>query len=286
MNTRSIIQRYPLASYFILAYGISWIGSFAVVGPKFLRGDSLEFIDGMYMVIPMLAGPFIAGLLMTFLVSGKKGLSDLLSRMGKWRVGLGWYAAALLIFPILILATLLTLSAIVSANYFPGFIAFGIMAGLFAGFFEEIGWMGFAYPNLQVKYGALRAAIFLGLLHGIWHVVAGYLADSQGFGELWLPRFIIMWIIAMTAMRIILVWIYANTGSVLLAQLTHASSTGSLVIFAPSAFSPGNEVFWWAIYAACLWLVAAFIIWKYGDQLENNSKRGKAHSLLPGEIHR
>jgi hypothetical protein len=38
---------------------------------------------------------------------------------------------------------------------------------------------------------------------------------------------------AAVAFRILIVWVHANTGSVLVGQLLHASSTGSLV--APNA---------------------------------------------------
>ncbi|MDX5151232.1 MAG: hypothetical protein R3188_02045, partial [Acidiferrobacterales bacterium] len=96
MKVGSLVQRYPITSYFVLAYLISWGGSFAIGGPKFLRGEPLAVDDAMNMGLPMLAGPFIAGTLLTGLVDGKAGLRDLFSRMLKWRVRLRWYAAALL----------------------------------------------------------------------------------------------------------------------------------------------------------------------------------------------
>jgi membrane protease YdiL (CAAX protease family) len=267
MRFKTLFQRYPVASYFILAYAISWGGSFLVGGPKFLSGETMTFAESMRMAILMLAGPCIAGILMTYLVDGINGLRGLLSRMLKWRVGLHWYAAALLIFPALILAVLLVLSTWVSPVFAPNFIAFGIMAGLIAGFVEEIGWTGFAYPKMQLKHSVLRTALYLGLLHGLWHVAADYLGAGQSNGVYWLPRFLVMWMVAMVAMRVILVWIYANTGSLLLAQLTHASSTGSLVVLGPSPITPANETLWWAVYAIILWLAAGIVIMKYGKRV-------------------
>jgi membrane protease YdiL (CAAX protease family) len=286
MNIKSIIQRYPVAIYFFLAYAISWGGSFAIGGPKFLRGESLELTDGLKMAIPMLAGPCIAGLFMIILVDGKSGLRGLLSRMGKWRVGLRWYAAALFIFPFLILVVLLTLTTLGYTDFSPSFITFGILAGLSAGFFEEIGWMGFAYPKLQAKHETLRAVFILGFLHGLWHALAGYLGESQSYAEYWLPRFIVMWMISMTAMRIILVWIYVNTGSLLLAQLTHASSTGFLVILSPSPITPAAETLWWTMYAIVLWLVAFVILAKYGRQLVKPPERSNIGTLLSSGVNR
>jgi membrane protease YdiL (CAAX protease family) len=260
MRFRFLIQHYPITSYFVLAYLIAWGGSFAIGGPKFLRGELLDVEDAMNMGLPMLAGPFIAGILLTGLVDGKAGLRNLFSRIFKWRVGMRWYAAALLIFPALILAVLWTLAAVVSTEFAPTFIAFGILGGLLAGFFEEIGWTGFAYPRMEKNFGVLRATIFLALLHGVWHAMAGYLFEAGPYGVYWLPRFIAMWIVAMMALRVILVWIYSNTGSLLLAQLTHASSTGFLLILSPSPISPANETLWFSVYAIILWIPAIIVI--------------------------
>jgi membrane protease YdiL (CAAX protease family) len=284
MSKENIFQRYPVAIYFIMAYAISWGGSFAIGGPKFLRGEPLGLADALRMGPLVIAGPCIAGILMTYLVDGKSGLRDLLARMAKWRVSLRWYAAALLIFPLLILAVLLTLSSLVSPIFSPNFLSFGIVLGLFAGFFEEIGWTGFAYPRMQGKYGTLRAAIFLALLHGVWHIFADYLGESQSSGGYWFIHFFVMWMVGMTAMRIILVWIYSNTGSLLLAQLTHASSTAFLIVLAPVPISPANETLWWAIYALVLWIVAIVIIAKYGSQLVKSPQPTKMRIILSSDV--
>jgi membrane protease YdiL (CAAX protease family) len=268
MKFRPLVQRFPIASYFILAYLISWGGSFAIGGPKFLRGESLGLEDILLMGPLMLAGPCIAGIAMTYLADGKAGLGDLFSRMLQWRVSPRWYAAALLTFPILILGVLWTLTVFVSPGFAPPFIAFGVLGGLLAGFIEEIGWMGFAYPRMKAKFGTWRATIYLALLHGLWHAMAGYLGEATTYGGYWLPRFIAMWFVAMTAMRVLLVWIYSNTGSLLLAQLTHASSSGFLIVFDPQkTVSPAQGTLWFAVYAVILWIPAAIVIARYGRTL-------------------
>lgn len=267
MKSRSLIHRYPITSYFVLAYLISWGGSFAIGGPKFLRGDPLDANDALYMGLPMLAGPFIAGTLLTCLVDGKAGFRNLFSRILKSRVDLHWYAAAILIFPALILAVLWILATLVSPVFAPSFVAFGILGGLLAGFFEETGWTGFAYPRMKKKFGILHATLYLALLHGFWHAMAGYLWEAGTFGVYWMPRFIAMWIVAMMAMRVLLVWIYTNTGSLLLAQLTHASSTGFLLILSPSPITPANETLWFAVYAIILWVPVVIVVKRYGKDL-------------------
>ena len=63
----------------------------------------------------------------------------------------------------------------------------------------------------------------------------------------------------MTAMRVLICWLYTNTKSVLLAQLLHISSTGSLVLFSAPSLTPAQEVFWYSLYAGALWLTVALI---------------------------
>lgn len=277
MNLKKLFQRYPIASYFVLAYLISWGGSLAFGGPQFLRKETIEFERARDMALIVLAGPFFSGILSTYFVEGRKGLRSLFTRMFRWRVGLGWYGAALLIFPILILAELLSLSAFVSSDFSPNFFSFGIMAGLMAGFIEETGWTGYAYPRMQAKYGTLRAALYLGLIHGVWHIAADVLGGGYyARGAYWLLSFVAMWMVAMVAMRVILVWIYTNTGSLLLGQLTHASSTGFLVLLSPSPITPANEALWWVIYAVLIWFAAGLILARYGKGLVRERRRVQA----------
>lgn len=263
MKLKTFIQRHPVAAYYILACMIAWGGSILAVGPKFLRGEAMVFTDVLFIFLPMLAGPSIAGITMTAVIDGKRGLRDLFSRMGKWRVGIRWYAAAVLIPPILITVVLFILTSLVSPVFSPKFFPEGIIIGLLAGFFEEIGWMGFAFPKMELKHNPLTAGIYLGLLWTAWHIVADYLGSSGALGEYWLPNFLVWMVATFTAMRVLIVWVYSNTRSVLLAQLMHAGSTGFLSVLAPS-LSPTNNILFYGVYALVLWLVVLIVAVRYG----------------------
>ena len=142
---KSHIKRHAVLFFFILAYLVAWGGTFAAVGPKFIRGEVLQFTDALFAFLPMLIGPSLAGMVMAYLVDGKSGLRDLFSRIRLWRVGTRWYTATL-IFPALILVVQLGLVAFLSRDFAPYFFPLGILIGLLAGFFEETGWTGFALP--------------------------------------------------------------------------------------------------------------------------------------------
>ena len=269
-------RRHAISLYFILAYGIAWAGSLIAVGPKFLRGEPMQMADALLIFIPMLAGPSIAGVTMTALVDGSAGLRDLFSRMRRWRVGGRWYAVAMLLPPVLILAVLLPLSTWVSPVFAPNLLALGIVIGLLAGFFEEIGWTGYAFPKMEARNGALAAAVYLGLLWSTWHVVADYLATSATLGGYWFPHFLAFMTISMTAMRVLIAWVYCNTRSVLMAQIMHASSTGFLAVLGPVALSPANDTQWYAVYGAVLWIVVVLVVARYGGSLTRGRLAGES----------
>jgi membrane protease YdiL (CAAX protease family) len=268
VNIKSFIQRHSIATYFVLAYGISWSCILVVAALKGFRPDAIELQDGILMFLAMLVGPSLAGITMTAVLEGRSGLRSLVSRMGRWRVDLRWYAV-LLVFPVLILTTLLTLTALVSPVFAPHFTAVGMVVGLLAGLFEEIGWTGFALPKLQVKYSALAAALLLGVPWGLWHILADYFGNISTMAVFWFPTFL-GFMAAMTASRVLITWVYNNTGSLLLAQLMHVSSTGFLAVLGPSPsapIAPAYNALWYAVYALVVAVVAAIVAVTYGQHL-------------------
>jgi membrane protease YdiL (CAAX protease family) len=265
MKIKRLIQRNPVATYFLLAFAISWGGSAIAVGPKLLRGESIVLSDIWLIGGVMLNTVCLLGIGLTYYLDGKDGLGELFSSMRRWRVGARWYLA-LLIFPALILGLLLVLTTFVSPAFRPNFFPLGILMGLLAGFLEEIGWTGFAYTRMKSRYTILAASIILGVLHVLWHFAGDYLGASRARGASWLPHFV-AFCVAMVAMRVILVWVYANTGSLLMAQLMHASSTGFLGILVPMSLSPELDTLFYLCYAVVLWGTAFILIARYGKSL-------------------
>ena len=242
------------------------MGALAVAARHLLRHEPLPKMTGILMFPVMLVGPSLSGLLLTRIFDGPAGLRGLFCRMIRVRIGTRWYAA-LLIPPVMVGSVLLGLKTFASPVYTPGHFWLGILFGCPAGFFEEIGWTGFAFPKMARVLNPLAAAILLGLLWGLWHVpVIDYLGTSTPHGEYWLPYFA-AFTVAMTAMRVLISWIYCNTGSVVLAQLMHASSTGALVIFSPPRVMAGQEAFWYLIYGFALWGIVAGVVGLCGRTL-------------------
>ena len=125
--------------------------------------------------LAMLAGPCAAGLLLTGLVDGKVGFRELFSGYSSG----GWVLAVrggALDRSLLMTTTLLVLS-LTSPAFLPALFATdnrasllltGIIMGLVVGFFEELGWTGFAVPKLRLRYGVLTTGLLV-ILWGLWH---------------------------------------------------------------------------------------------------------------------
>jgi membrane protease YdiL (CAAX protease family) len=259
---KTFIKRHPLMTYFALTFVISWGGILIVVGPGGfpVTTEQLEMLG-----LATLLGPSVAGILLTGLASGRVSLRELLSRLLRWRVGARWYAVALLTAPLSTAAVLLALS-LLSPEFLPVIftsdeksilLLTGIVAGLMVGFFEELGWTGFAVHRLRLRYGVLTTGLIVGLLWGAWHFLlfwengsfSGALSLSLLLGRLfsWLPAY-----------RVLMVWVYDRTESLLVAMLMHVSLVASTVIVEPP-LTGGALLTYILIRAAVLWVVVAAV---------------------------
>ncbi len=175
-----------------------------------------------------------------------QGFATFLSRLLRWQVGARWYAVALLTAPLLVTATLFALS-LASPVFLPGILTtsdkaslllFGIAVGLGAGFFEELGWTGFAVPGLRRRYGVFTTGLIVGVLWGAWHFLVTLWGSGSSSGALSLALFLLVALLLLpAAYRVLMVWVYDRTESLLVAMLMHASLTASVLILGPLAIS-------------------------------------------------
>jgi uncharacterized protein len=264
---RAFAMRHPVLSYYALVFTISWGGILIVVGPTGVPGEPEDVARLFpFTLVALFAGPSVAGVMMTGLVSGKAGLRDLLARLVRWRVGTKWWAASLLIGPVLVAAVLFGLS-LYSPDFVPGLLTteaklglviFGLSWGLVGGgLLEELGWTGFAVPALRQRYGALTSGLIVGLLWGTWHLLIAFWASRGLAGEASLANFIAgflaFYFVALTAYRVLMVWVYDHTASLLLAMLMHAVLSASTIILQP--LSAHGHFTWNFLLGAALWAV-------------------------------
>lgn len=252
------LRRHPLLGYYAAVYGISWGGMLMVMGANGFDLVQMRPMDTGIIFVAMLLGPSVSGLAMTALLEGRAGLRHLQVSLMRWRVGVRWYAMALLTMPLLLVTVLCSMSAFVDPSFAPRFQWQLFAVGLVAGSFEEIGWTGFATTRLLARRSLFMTGLSLGLIWALWHMLVDFRQNFNTFGTTWLLEFAAFYVAALTAYRLLMTWVYANTQSLLLAVLMHASYTGWLFVLYPSTtFEQG--LVWQTTFAIALWVVAAVV---------------------------
>ena len=277
------VREHSLLCFFLLTFGLSWAGMLAAVllspGGLATTPDQLQESLGVA-IAGMLLGPLVAGLVMTWLADGRGGFHELRIRLTRWRVGLRWYAFALLVAPVVMGGTLLVMS-LVSQDFLPRIgteqdrlplLLMGLAVGVTVGFCEEIGWTGFAVPRMRLRWGVLGTGLTLGIVWGFWHLLQGYYASGVTSNEISLAVWGPLWVLAclvgqLVAYRVLMVWVYERTGrSLLLAMVMHASLAGSTLILFPPLSVVANQAGGFAT-AAALWAVVGVVALAHGGRL-------------------
>jgi membrane protease YdiL (CAAX protease family) len=241
------MREHPLLSYFILAYGLSWI----VALPYVL--SAWGAVSGNYTLIYGLkqwVGPALAGLIMARVMDGKEGQRDLWKSCRQWRAGWQWYLFILLGVPALLLLGILLQTGTpasfqgLSPNFLGTYLVTFVLVFLGVGLPEEIGWRGFALPRMQPRFGPLWGTLLLGILWTFWHLLY-FFGPGHGGGPntdaaALLKDFFVFFLMVMS-LSIVFTWVFNHTrGSVFIAGLLHAAIDTPQLVWAPLFFAVGT----------------------------------------------
>jgi membrane protease YdiL (CAAX protease family) len=186
----------------------------------------------------------------TPLVGGWPATAALLRRLGRWRVGLRWYALALLL-PLGVTAAAAAATVALGAPAPAGGELLGrlpllvpifvvnLLSPLSGALGEEPGWRGFALPRLLAGRSPLAATLVLGALVAGWHAP---LFLTGLYGQVPLR---VLFIVTTTVLYTLL--FTGAGGSVLLAMLCHAAWNAAAEFALPAFAGPDLEVFF-ALY--------------------------------------
>jgi membrane protease YdiL (CAAX protease family) len=238
------IRAAPLAAFFLLAYALTW--PLAALTPVNLGFALLS-----------LFGPAAAAIIVTRALAGKAGVSDLLARVGIWRVAPVWYLIVFLlplavsgVVSLVALATGRATSVHLTSPSPVGLVLFVLVLG------EELGWRGFALPRMIERFGVGRASLLLGLLWGFWHLPTFFL---KGAPQADVP--IVAYIAYTTALAGAFTWIWLHTrGSVLLATIFHGAV--NMLGFTATGLAPGDRM--WLTAGA--WALASILLLALGQE--------------------
>jgi membrane protease YdiL (CAAX protease family) len=267
---RAFVTRHAVLTYFALTFAISWGGVLLVIGgPGGFTGTMAQANPLFpFAVMAMVAGPSVAGILLTGIVRGRAGLREFRSRLFKWRVEPRWYAVALLAAPATAATVFLALS-LFSPQFLPavfvteqraGLVLLGLAVAFGAGVFEELGWTGFAIPELRRSYGVVRTGLIVGLLWSAWHLLVAVWGIGDRAGTIPLALYVLLdTFSALPAFRVLMVWVYDRTESLLVGILMHVSITASTLILWPVTKGAPLLMADFA-FAAAVWIVIAVIV--------------------------
>jgi hypothetical protein len=179
--------------------------------------------------------------------------------MVRWRVGLRWYAVALLL-PVAITLAAAAFNVLLGAQA-PSAAELGGWAGLFStfaivllvpglgGVWEEPGWRGYALPRLQVGRSALFASLIL------WVGVAVGHLPLMMIGEIYWSD-----IVFILGFVIVFDWVFNNAnGSALILMLMHAMNSTISGGFIGPMFSGADSMRKAWLYAA-VWCAVAIVV--------------------------
>lgn len=222
------LKRHAIVVYFVLAITFSW----SVYIPLVFQRQGWTNTNLPYSLHYLASfGPMLAAILMTAIGSGKAGLSELWSRIIRWRVP--WpYAAFAILSPIVLFSIAAVIIRVLQgawpdmrllgqANYMPylGWAVLPLWLITF-GFGEEIGWRGFALPRMQKTMSVSKATFLLGLMWALWHVPSFFYHETYVSMRWFIfPGFIF----GVLCGAVIFTWLYNGSGgSVLMVAIWHA----------------------------------------------------------------
>jgi membrane protease YdiL (CAAX protease family) len=268
---RAFANRHAVLLFYALVFAIAFGPTVFLAGPGALLDTGADLtspadLDPVTYLLLFVGGPSfaLAAILVITLAFGRAGLRDLRSRLLRWRVGVRWYAMALLTAPVLWTAIVVAFS-LTSKEFLPdiltaddrvNLVVAGLAVGLVAAFFEEIAWTGFATPELTKRHGVLATGLIVGVL---WYLVHLSLFAGTASGDA--PQALavaapVLWILPF---RVLMVWVYAHTQSVLPAMLMHLTTDLCAFVLLSSAMVGTPDLVFNLVFGATLWLLVGAV---------------------------
>jgi membrane protease YdiL (CAAX protease family) len=230
-----VAGRSPL-KWFLLVFALSV--PFAMLG----SATGLQLMPGIPVSALGFICPVTAASILIYRQHGVAGVRAFLQRSFQYgrTASRAWYVPVLLLAPAVTLLAyaLLRVAGEPLAPLHLNPLATPLLFLVFfiAALGEELGWSGYALDPMQSRYGALGAALLLGLVWAAWHIIAMVQAgQSSGW---------IAWgCLDMVATRLLMVWLYDETGhSVFAVALYHAMANLSAKTVFPGGSYQGERV--------------------------------------------
>ena len=231
----------------------------------------LTWIPTTPLILPLVALPisYVPAALAVVLIRSDDDRDELRAfqrRLTRWRLPVRWYVAGLLVGPAAHL-TGVVLAAALWDGILPVHLAMLALLPLFVltNLGEEIGWRGYALPQLQRRFSPLASSLILGVCWAAFHVVALAQNPNQPWG------YVAVGSLTLIAMSVVMTWLFNHTGSVVLMVACHAMYDVVAIGVVPLAGTTVPLVAF-SLSAAVLTLIAGFLVILTGPQLGRQPK--------------
>jgi uncharacterized protein len=217
----------PSAVVFTInAIAISWLCWLPLVATNHGIGNVPPSLAPLLILLGTF-GPFLSAVTIVSRRSGFRGLGQFIGQAFRWRVGIQWYAAAL-VAPAAIWIAVLYVHVLKGGTFpdmsdptrwlaIPSTFLLVLLIGGPTG--EEFGWRGFLLQRMQPVTGVLGASILIGVITAFWHLPLFWIPSTA---QSHLPFAIFA--VRTVALSIISTWLYNGTRrSLLFVLLFHAS---------------------------------------------------------------
>ncbi|MGV9779548.1 CPBP family intramembrane glutamic endopeptidase [Streptosporangium sp. NPDC003464] len=196
---------------------------FALAAPFWVAGTSGAKLPGLPMDLPVGALMFVCPFVAAAVLSRRHGGTVLrlvtTTLVPRGRAGAAWLGAAFLLVPAVMVPSYVVASAVgAEGGAHAPLVAAPLLFAVFlvSAAAEEAGWTAYATDPLRRRLGALGAAVVLGTVWGVWHLVPLVQAGRS-------PAWTAWWFLGTVAARVIMVWVHRGSGgSVPSAVVFHA----------------------------------------------------------------
>jgi membrane protease YdiL (CAAX protease family) len=253
----SLLRRHPLASFLVVAYGLSWLCWLPVLD----RIQSNPFKSDPDVILRLLIGgwgPTLAALICTGVAGGWSAVKALLGRFKLRGARKSLLAVALLWNPLVMagaVGAFVLTGGELGYIHWPAFIWMPVMflaVSIFGPLGEELGWRGIALPRLLERHGPVTATLILGVFWTFWHAPLMWAAAGTSISGQPVTLFsVLAYLISVTGSGFVFTWLHLRgKGSVLLAFLAHLSINGTGVFLGFLLPELGDNLYQ-------LWLIGA-----------------------------
>jgi uncharacterized protein len=272
-NRFSLIKNHPAITFVVLAFALSWwVWPFHLLNPNSVA------------MIPF--GPVIAAFIVTGITEGKAGTKDLLRRMFRWRVNIGWYALALLL-PLAAVYAAININVLFGAPvpepvpvdaWLVLLLSIPLRALVAGGGGEEPGWRGFLLPRLQASRSPFVASAIVAAVWTVWHLPI-LLTDTTG------QRPALQFALFIAALSFFFTWVCNNARqSLLILIVIHGTVDAVAAFFFPQYIDNAADYsrLWWIMVA--LWGVASATVLLVSRLRRTQSPEVSAAGPVPSTV--